>query len=180
MNERVFNKQIAKLRTPERVAGLEVSVVVDECLSGGEIVSVLDVGAGSGVFAEEFRNRNVEITAIDSNEEMIAAFREFVPGVEIRQAVAENMPFPDSAFDLVFMGVVLHEVDDYTKAMQEAFRVSAKRVMILEWKYKIEDFGPPLEHRLQSSFIEKLALDTGFEKTEIITLKNLVLYKLTK
>ena len=180
MNERVFNKHITKLRAPDRVAGLEVLRVIEECLHGDTIKSVLDLGAGSGVFAEEFNKRKVEITAIDSNEEMLAAFSEYVPGVDIRLAVAENIPFPDNSFDLVFMGLVLHEVDDYTKAMSEVFRVASTRVMILEWNYKTEDFGPPLEHRLQSTFIEKLALDAGFEKTEIIMLKNLTLYKLTK
>jgi len=34
------------------------------------------------------------------------------------------MPFPDGAFDLVFMGLLLHEADDNLAALREAQRVA--------------------------------------------------------
>jgi ubiquinone/menaquinone biosynthesis C-methylase UbiE len=180
MNERVYNGGVDRLRSPERVARLEVKRVVDFCLAGQEIESVLDIGAGSGLFAEEFSKRGLAASAIDANQEMIPVFKDYLPEVDIKIASAENVPFEDNSFDLIFMGLVLHEVDDCTKTISESYRVAKKEVCILEWVYSVQEFGPPLEHRLQSSQIEELAKDAGFKKFEIIKLTSLVLYKLSK
>jgi len=180
MNDRVYNRGVDPLRSPERVSRLEVNRVVDNCLINGDIVSALDIGTGSGLFAEEFSKRGLNAAAIDPNPEMIIATRNILPNIDIRKASAEEIPFEDNSFDLVFMGLVFHEVDDYLKAINEAYRISQKEVSILEWEYQDQDFGPPLKHRLKSSFIEELAEKAGFKKVEIIKLTNLILYKLYK
>ena len=46
--------QVERLRTPERVARLEVERVIDLALSGLAARSVLDVGIGSALFSEAF------------------------------------------------------------------------------------------------------------------------------
>jgi ubiquinone/menaquinone biosynthesis C-methylase UbiE len=180
MNERVYSRGVDPLRSPERVSRLEVNRVVDNCLINGDIVSVLDIGTGSGLFAEEFSKRGLSVAAIDPNPEMITATQNILPNIDIRKASAEDIPFEDNSFDLVFMGLVFHEVDDYLKAINEAYRISKKEVSILEWEYQEQDFGPPLKHRLKSSFIKELAEKAGFKKVEIIKLTNLILYKLYK
>lgn len=49
MHERRFNREIGRLRYPDRIALLEVKRVVDLALEGlKQIQSVLDVGTGSG------------------------------------------------------------------------------------------------------------------------------------
>ncbi len=180
MNERVYNGGVERLRSAERVSRLEVSRVVDECLAGSMIASVLDVGTGSGLFAEEFNNRRLTVAAIDPNPEMLTAFQQFLPSLDIREAFAEHIPFEDNSFDLLFMGLVFHEVNDYAKSAKEAYRVAGKVVALLEWEYKEQDFGPPIEHRLKSEFIQALAEEAGFAKVEAIKLKELMLYKLIK
>jgi ubiquinone/menaquinone biosynthesis C-methylase UbiE len=180
MNDRVYNRGVDPLRSPERVARLEVKRVVDNCLINSNITSVLDIGTGSGLFAEEFSKRGLKVAAIDPNPEMIIATQNILPNIDIRKASAEEIPFEDNSFDLVFMGLVFHEVDDYSKTIEETFRISNKEVSLLEWEYLEQDFGPPLKHRLKSSFIEELAEKAGFKKVEIIKLTNLILYKLYK
>jgi ubiquinone/menaquinone biosynthesis C-methylase UbiE len=180
MNERVYNRGVDPLRSPERIARLEVNRVVDNCLINKNIASILDVGTGSGLFAEEFSKRGLGVAAIDPNPEMITATQNILPNIDICKASAEDIPFEDNSFDLVFMGLVFHEVDDYLKAINEAYRISQKEVSILEWEYLEQDFGPPLKHRLKSSFIQELAEKAGFQKVEIIKLTNLILYKLYK
>jgi hypothetical protein len=64
--------------------------------------------------------------------------------------------------------------------MMETCRVARLHTFILEWQYKVEDFGPPIEHRLESKFIKDLALTAGYKSFTIITLSNLILYKITK
>ena len=180
MNERVYNRGVDPLRLPERVSRLEVKRVVDNCLINGDTASVLDIGTGSGLFVEEFSKRGLSVAAIDPNPEMILAAQNIIPGLDIRKASAEEVPFENNSFDLVFMGLVLHEVDNYSLAIKEAYRIAIKGVSILEWEYREQDFGPPFAHRLQSTFIKELAEKTGFIKVEVIKLTNLILYKLYK
>lgn len=180
MNERVYNRGVDPLRSPERVSRLEVNRVVDNCLMDTNISSVLDVGTGSGLFAEEFSKRGLKVAAIDPNPEMITATQNILPLIDIRKASAEDIPFEDNSFDLVFMGLVFHEVDNYIQALKEAYRIAPKEVSLLEWEYQEQEFGPPLEHRLQSTFIQELAEKVGFKKVEIIKLTSLILYKCIK
>ena len=49
-------------------------------------------------------------------EEMIAAAQRFVPEGDFREASAEALPYPDNSFDLVFLGLLLHESDEPGKA----------------------------------------------------------------
>jgi ubiquinone/menaquinone biosynthesis C-methylase UbiE len=178
-NERVYNRGVDMLRSPERTEKLEVERVADLCLDES-IKSVLDIGTGSALFAEAFYKKGATVTGIDTNPEMVKAAEQFVPEGKFQLAPAEKIPFADESFDLTFFGVVFHEVDDYLKALSEAYRVSLKSTAILEWYYRIEDYGPPLEHRLKSEFIKEIAIKTGYKNFEEIKLNNLVLYKLTK
>ena len=180
MNERVFSHNADKLRSAERVERLNVSRVVDTCLSGGNVKSILDIGTGSGLFAEEFNKRGIKVAGVDVNPLMIEEAKKYLPEAEFKVAKAESIPFEDASFDAVFFGVVLHEVDDFMKTLAEAKRVSRLKAFILEWQYKTEDFGPPIEHRLKPEFIKELSEQNGFRNFKEIKLNKLVLYELTK
>ncbi|NDJ86942.1 MAG: class I SAM-dependent methyltransferase, partial [Chloroflexi bacterium] len=149
MTERRFAGKIESLHAPERIALLEIERVVDHCLEGITGGSTLDVGTGGGLFAKAFAQRGAQVAGVDISPEMLAAARSFLPEGDFRQAPAEALPFADDSFDLVFMGHVFHEVDDYVKALKEARRVSFNRIAILEWPYREHKHGPPLDHRLQ-------------------------------
>ena len=75
MHEKIYEGGVERLRAPERVARLEVERVVSICLEGVELKSVLDVGVGSGLFAEEFSKRGLEVAGVDVNPEMIVETR---------------------------------------------------------------------------------------------------------
>ncbi len=174
-----FNS-LERLRSPERLERMEVERVVDLAIAGAPIHSVLDIGTGTGVFAEGFAQHGLAVTGIDVNPEMLDAARTFLPGGDFRLATAEDLPFPDETFDMAFLGLVLHETDDLLKALQEAYRVSKNRVMILEWPYSQQDFGPGIEERLRPEYVETLSKQAGFEHIQVIPLKALVLYRLEK
>jgi SAM-dependent methyltransferase len=177
-HERRFQADIERLRSPERLALLEVGRVVDACLEGINARSMLDVGTGSGVFAEAFAGRGLDVSGVDVNPAMIEAARQFVPAGSFQAAPAEALPFPDQSFDLVFLGLVFHEVDDAARTLAEVKRLGRLRLAILEWAYREEDFGPPLAHRLQPAAITDLARAAGFQPLEILPLTQLVLYRM--
>ena len=179
LHERRFHGGPERLRASARVALLDVGNVVQLSVQGLRINSVLDVGTGTGIFADAFFRLSLRVTGIDPNSELLTAARENVPGGEFIEAIGEELPFKDGSFDLVFLGHVLHETDDPAKALGEARRVALKRVAILEWPYRQEEHGPPLEHRLQPVRIEGLAKEAGFHSVERIELKHMDLYRLS-
>jgi ubiquinone/menaquinone biosynthesis C-methylase UbiE len=103
-----------------------------------------------------------------------------LPDCEFKISAAEELPYDDNSFDMIFMGVVFHEVDNYIKVLKETKRVAVKSVSILEWNYKTEEYGPPIEHRLSEQFLRKIAEESGFTIVERIPMKNLILYRLYK
>ena len=179
MHEKLYNGGIDRLRAPERVARLEVERVISLCLEAADLKSVLDVGVGSGLFAEEFSQRGLEVAGVDVNPEMIVAAKRFVPKGDFRESTAEVLPYPNASFDLVFFGLLLHESDEPLKVMQEARRVSRQQICILEWPYLEGEFGPPLAHRMNPTEIADLAQKAGIAHLESIPLTHLVLYRLT-
>jgi ubiquinone/menaquinone biosynthesis C-methylase UbiE len=178
-HERRFHGGAERLRAPERVARLETEVVTRLCTEGIDAASVLDVGTGTGIFAEAFLARSLRVTGIDPDPDLLAIARANVPSAVFREGVAEKLPFDDGSFDLVFLGHVLHETDDPAGALAEARRVSRKRVAILEWPYQKEEMGPPLAHRMEPSRIIDLAGRAGFSAVERIELTHMDFYRLT-
>jgi ubiquinone/menaquinone biosynthesis C-methylase UbiE len=180
MHEKRFEGDIGRLRSPERVSRLEVERVVELCLKGDQMESVLDVGTGTGLFAEQFSRRGVQVSGVDVNPEMLAAARSFVPKGDFQEGIAEALAYPDDTFGLVFLGLVLHESDDTLKALQEAFRVARQRAAILEWPYREQSFGPPLAHRLKPDTLQVLFEQARFRTWQETNLINTVLYLLEK
>ncbi len=179
MHERRFNREIERLRDPERIARLEVERVSNLALEDLKGVrTVLDVGTGSGLFAEQFAAKGLQVTGLDANPEMLPAAQQHVPSGAFHEGVAEKLPFSDGSFDLVFMGLLLHETDDILAALREAHRVALKRLAILEWPDEEQAFGPPREHRLSYEKISSLAGEAGFKKVKQIRLENLSLYRI--
>ena len=107
MHERRFKGEVERLRAPERLALLKVNRVADFCLEGIRVDSVLDVGTGSGIFAEAFSNRVKNVAGIDPNPEVLKAAKTFVPAGTFLNGTVEDIPYEDNSFDLVFLVDVL-------------------------------------------------------------------------
>jgi ubiquinone/menaquinone biosynthesis C-methylase UbiE len=188
-----FHGGADRLRAPGRVQLLETPVVVRLCLEGLAVQSVLDVGTGTGIFAEAFlahaaragsespeAAHGLRVVGIDPDPGLLLQARKLVPGVEFSAGIAERLDFADNAFDLVFLGHVLHETDDPLAALREARRVAAMRVAILEWPYVSEEIGPPLDHRLPPERIESLAREAGLKAIERTQLTHMLLYRFAR
>ena len=178
-HERRFSGNADRLRAPERLARLEVERVVALVLAGADVTSALDVGTGTGVFAQAFAGLGLAVTGLDANPGLIALARDLVPAAAFREGTAEALPFPDRSFDLVFLGLVLHETDDAVAALREARRVARVRVAVLEWPYIEEEQGPPLWHRLDAEKVRALAAAAGFADVDEVKLDHVDLYRLT-
>jgi SAM-dependent methyltransferase len=177
-HERRFYGEAERLRSPERIGRLEVDRVVALATEGLAATSVLDIGTGTGVFAEAFSAKGLAVVGIDVNRSLLELARQLVPGVEFREGTAEAIPCGDRTFDVAFLGHLLHEADDRVAALREARRVSAKRVVVLEWPYEPGEHGPPLEHRLKPEEVKEMARQAGLASVEHLRLTYMDLYRM--
>jgi ubiquinone/menaquinone biosynthesis C-methylase UbiE len=176
MTSDALPKKIGKLRTARRIAELEVERVVDLCLRDSPVRRLLDVGTGSGLFAEAFAARGVAVCGIDHDPEMLANAAGLLPGVPFVLAAAEALPFAPAAFDLLFIGMVLHETREPAAALAEARRVAGSGVAILEWPPPGDE--PPPARRFRPEEIETLAREAGFGRPALTPLRHMLFYRL--
>ena len=81
----------------------------------------LDVGCGPGVLTSELVRRlgAEHVAAVDPSEPFVAAARNRHPGVDVRQASADALPFPDHAFDATLAQLVVHFMPDPIAGLRE-------------------------------------------------------------
>ena len=87
---------------------------------------VLDVGCGPGVLTGELVARvgPSNVSAADPSETFVAAIRHRFPGVDVRQASAEELPFDDGSFDVSLAQLVVHFMTDPVEGLREMKRVT--------------------------------------------------------
>ena len=87
---------------------------------------VLDVGCGPGALTSELVRRlgPEAVAAVDPSEPFVAAARDRHPGVDVRQASAEDLPFPDDAFNVALAQLVVHFMSDPLAGLTEMRRVT--------------------------------------------------------
>ena len=87
----------------------------------------IDVGCGpgalTGVLVERLGARNVR--AVDPSAPFVDACRERFPEVDVRQGVAEALPFDDDGFDLAGACLVVHFMTDPVAGVGEMRRVTS-------------------------------------------------------
>lgn len=87
---------------------------------------VLDVGCGPGALTAELVTRlgPAAVTAVDPSEPFVVAARARNPGVDVRRATAEQLPFPDRSFDAALAQLVVHFMSDPVAGLAEMARVT--------------------------------------------------------
>jgi ubiquinone/menaquinone biosynthesis C-methylase UbiE len=90
-------------------------------------LKVLEIGCGLGTDGAQFAEAGADYTGVDLTEAAVDLARKRfelfdLPG-SFQTADAENLPFPDNSFDVVYSHGVLHHTPDTQKAIQEVHRV---------------------------------------------------------
>jgi ubiquinone/menaquinone biosynthesis C-methylase UbiE len=86
----------------------------------------LDVGCGPGALTRELVARlgADAVAAVDPSESFVAAVRERNPGVDVRLAAAEELPFADDSFDVSLAQLVVHFMTDPVAGLRDMGRVT--------------------------------------------------------
>jgi len=94
-------------------------------IEAGPRDTVLDVATGTGAVARELLARKqCTVVGLDQSPEMLAEARSRLPPeVQLVEARAEQLPFPDAAFDALTFTYLLRYVDDPAAVLRELVRV---------------------------------------------------------
>src|SRR5258706_682295 len=98
---------------------------------------VLEIGCGCGSEAECFARAGADYTAVDLTGAAVSLTQRRFQLAGLRgnftQGDAENLPFADGSFDLVYSHGVLHHTPDTARAIREVYRVLSPsgRAMIM-------------------------------------------------
>ena len=86
----------------------------------------LDVGCGPGALTAELVTRlgPEAVAAVDPSESFVAAARARNPGVDVRQAPAEKLPFQTDVFNAALAQLVVHFMSDPVAGLAEMARVT--------------------------------------------------------
>jgi SAM-dependent methyltransferase len=86
----------------------------------------LDVGCGPGALTSELVARlgPDAVAAVDPSASFVSAARERNPGVDIREAASEALPFDDDTFDAALAQLVVHFMADPDAGLREMARVT--------------------------------------------------------
>lgn len=94
---------------------------------------VLDVGAGTGIFARAWPAwAPAAVAAVEPSAAMVLAGMQADPGIRYLRAVAEALPVRDGTADVVWISAALHHFGDVHRAIDELGRVlqPAGRVLV--------------------------------------------------
>ena len=120
---------------------------------------VLDLACGTGLnfpHLRELVGEYGQVVGVDLTPAMLDIARKLIvsnnwKNVEVREADAANLPFPDASFDKVLITFALNIIPDFVKAIEEVQRVLVPggRFVALEMRagiYSLPTWLQPLPH----------------------------------
>ncbi|MFN0242361.1 MAG: class I SAM-dependent methyltransferase [Planctomycetota bacterium] len=165
---------IARLQSEERVADLQIGVVVGKLALPADAV-IGDLGCGPGLFAVAFAQacaRGV-VYASDIEPAQLDQVRQRLVRNDLRNVVpvlasADDPHFPPARLDVVFIGDTYHHLSDrvaYMRRLQSTLRPTG-RLVVLEYKPGDLAVGPPADHKLPEGVMRRELSDAGYTLVE--------------
>ncbi len=98
---------------------------------------ILDVGSGTGALLSMIAavSPATRLCGIDASSEMLDIARQILPGADLRQGWAEELPYADQHFDAVVSCNMFHLIRDPAGALREMLRVlkPGGTLVITDW-----------------------------------------------
>lgn len=134
----VGHDEVRKFYDNEYYAGTSVGhglpwhmQVVANRLGSMDGCNVLDIACGTGAWLAELAGRGARASGIDISNRAVEQCRRCLPEADIREGVAEELPFEDSSFDLVTCLGSLEHFLDQPRALREMRRVAKPGAKVL-------------------------------------------------
>jgi ubiquinone/menaquinone biosynthesis C-methylase UbiE len=143
--------------------------ILQDLLAG---MTFIDIGCGEGFFsilAAKKVGKKGKVFAVDSDNSAIEklnrrATTEALENIIAEVGNAEETVFCSKCADFVFFSMVLHDFNDPTKVLQNAYLMtkSTGRLVNLDWKKQDMPFGPPVKIRFSEEYASSLIKNAGF------------------
>lgn len=125
---------------------------------------ILDIGCGNGIAAYAFASLGHNVSAVDPDDSedvglaAIASLVDKLPcgSISAVKAFAEELPFSDAEFDVVYERQALHHFSDLSRGLKECARVLKPGGKLLATREHIVDDPQQLEVFLQEHILHKL------------------------
>jgi ubiquinone/menaquinone biosynthesis C-methylase UbiE len=163
--------KLEKLNDPARFESLPPEVLWEALGAPSGACAVIEIGAGTGLFAAAFVALAPEavIYAADTEDAMLEWMRLNRPEVARRRiapvkAGESSVPLDDEIADAVYMINLHHELARPAESYAEAFRLlePGGRVLVVDWARKETPKGPPLQTRAAAEAIAALLAEARF------------------
>lgn len=179
MESKKFDPQkLAKLNDPGRLEYLDPDLIWNT-LKPENPRTIVDIGAGTGVFAVLFsrRMKGGRTYACDLLDIMVEWMNKNLPQ-DLKDSVIpmkmgeSSVPLPDGIADLVYMINLHHELEEPEKMAKEAYRLLRKggNLAVIDWKKEETPKGPPLSIRVTAETIEGQMRKAGFSQIRTHTI----------
>ena len=168
-----------KLDSPKRREMLPTRTVLNK-IGLNEGARLADIGCGIGYFsipaADVIGSQGI-VFALDVSKEMIEELDKKIEENDIeniRTVITDkyNFKLEDNSVSYAFICTVLHEIEDGMAFINETKRILALggKIAVVEWIRAESDWGPPVDHRLDSSDVKIMLQAAGFKEIEYLKL----------
>ena len=132
---------------------------------------ILDVGAGTGYISSKVAKLCDDVYALEVDDKRVDFIKAKYPEVKALSGSSENIPFPESYFDKVFIVAALHHFRDQEESLIELARVMKSGGLLL-----VQEFDPSprsknvfTKEKIEAKIarVSFLSLDELKEKLEI-------------
>lgn len=160
-------KKLNKLNNIERLKWINPDLAW-EILKLSNPITLIDIGAGTGIFAKEFAKKipDGKIYACDSSRVMVDWMQENLSIKNIIPFLTKenSIDLDNEIADLVYMITVHHELIEPEKLLKEAYRLlkTDGKIAIIDWKKEEMIDGPSIEKRISEGTIVKQLKNAGF------------------
>ena len=126
-------------------------------------MTVVDVGCGPGGLTAELARRvgAEDVAAIDPAPQFAAACRERNPGADVREGVAEELPWEDGVFDAALSCLVVAFMRDADRGVREMARVTRPGGTVAACMWDVPGGGMTMLHLFWTAARELDADVTG-------------------
>ena len=118
-------------------------------------MTLVDIGAGTGVFAAAFSDWfDLSVLAVEPSAAMRAQIRR-TPAIQVLEGRAAALPLPDESADAAWLSLVIHHIPDLGAAGKSPLHVEAARptrcVAAIPSHHGIDQIATALDRRLRGS-----------------------------
>ena len=108
------------------VGGTVQQALIDRLSGESDLRELIEFGCGAGFFTKVLAENASHVVATDLSDEMLAVARTQLKdwqNVIVEKADCENPDSPDEKFDSVFMGNLIHVIENPSIALMESYRI---------------------------------------------------------